>query len=39
MRTLKYLLLSCSIVALSSCDDFLVENPQTAVGKKESTIR
>lgn len=34
MRTLKYLLLSCSIVALSSCDDFLVENPQTAVGKE-----
>lgn len=34
MKTLKYILLSCTFIGLSSCDDFLVETPQTSVDKE-----
>ena len=33
MKTLKYILLSCTMAAFAGCDDFLVETPQTSVEK------
>lgn len=33
MKTLKYILLSCTVLGAMSCDDFLVEKPQTSVEK------
>lgn len=33
MKTLKYILLSCTMIAFTGCDDFLVETPQTSIAK------
>lgn len=33
MKTLKYILLSCTMAAFAGCDDFLVETPQTSIEK------
>ena len=33
MKTLKYILLSCVVLGAASCDDFLVETPDTSVEK------
>lgn len=34
MKTLKYILLSCTMIALTGCDDFLVETPKTSIEKE-----
>lgn len=34
MKTLKYILLSCTMVAFTGCDDFLVETPKTSIEKE-----
>lgn len=34
MKTLKYIILSCTLAGLVSCNDFLVEEPQTSVNKE-----
>ena len=34
MKTLKYILLSCTMIAFTGCDDFLVETPKTSVAKE-----
>lgn len=33
MKTIKYYLLACLTLGTMACDDFLVENPETAIGK------
>lgn len=35
MKTLKYILLACTMIAFAGCDDFLVETPETSVEKEE----
>ena len=34
MKTLKYILLSCTMIAFTGCDDFLVETPKTSIEKE-----
>lgn len=34
MKTLKYILLSCTMITFIGCDDFLVEAPKTSVEKE-----
>lgn len=34
MKTLKYILLSCTMIAFTGCDDFLVETPETSIEKE-----
>ncbi len=34
MKTLKYILLSCTMIAFIGCDDFLVETPKTSIEKE-----
>lgn len=34
MKTLKYILLSCTMIAFTGCDDFLVETPETSINKE-----
>lgn len=34
MKTLKYILLSCTMIAFTACDDFLVETPKTSIEKE-----
>lgn len=34
MKTLKYILLSCTMITFIGCDDFLVEAPETSIEKE-----
>lgn len=34
MKILKYILLSCTMIAFTGCDDFLVETPKTSIEKE-----
>lgn len=34
MKILQYIVLTCGILGMTSCDDFLVENPQTSVKRE-----